>query len=391
MGNNSHLTLLPSVPVWRDGDLIVFDRKFYDGTVLFEEEWPGKLTCVMSVSNGIPPSFGLIKKKMGDTPFGLKLVNEGEKIAYSHIEGSSVVMSSGDTFDQFHISTMCQQNGIKCVYVIEYIHETRLQILDLDKVNPLVKLRRRWFLNSGESKRRKAFALADGIQANGPAAYYEYNSYKNCMLYYDTRMNQKSLIKDTELHQRLGRLDEEKPLKLAFSGRLIKMKGADHLIQLASILKERKTAFHMTIYGAGDLENWMSQEIEKQSLSDSVYMTGALDFNDELIPDIKENVDVYVILHRQSDPSCTYLETLSCGIPIVGYGNKAFTGLLDQADVGWLANMDDVTGVADIVERLSQNRAEIKEKSVNGIEFARQHDFETTFKNRINHLVDLTE
>ncbi|MFT7224126.1 MAG: colanic acid/amylovoran biosynthesis glycosyltransferase [Cellvibrionaceae bacterium] len=92
-------------------------------------------------------------------------------------------------------------------------------------------------------------------------------------------------------------------------------------------------------------------------------------------------MDIYVILHRQSDPSCTYLETLSCGIPIIGYKNKAFSGLLDLQNIGW--------GVAKKIEHLSSHRDEIKEKSRQSISFAKNHDFDTTFMRRIDHLKSL--
>ncbi len=96
-------------------------------------------------------------------------------------------------------------------------------------------------------------------------------------------------------------------------------------------------------------------------------------------------------MHRQGDPSCTYLETLSCGVPIVGYENIAFSGLLQKADVGWGVDINNVIGIADIIESLDANRALIKSKSLIGFEYSCAHDFESTFKNRVKHLQELTE
>lgn len=381
------LTLLPSVPVWRDGEYLVFDRKFYDGNTFFANEWHGEMSCVMQVSYETPPVFGLVKKRAEELNFKIILLEQNEKIAYKHIAGSAIVLCSGDTFDQFHVSQICKDKNIKCVYAIEYILETRRQILDMDKLNPLIRLRRHWFLYAGEKKRIKSFALADGIQANGAAAYNEYKHNGKSMIYYDTRMSAESQITDSDLEAKLQSLSS--PLRLGFSGRLIKMKGADHLIKLAQILQERGIQYHLTIYGAGDYEDEMKRQIKESNLADNVNMAGVLDFDEELIPTIKKEIDVYVILHRQSDPSCTFLETMSCGIPIVGYDNKAFSGLLEQADIGWSAKMDDINGVADIIEDLNGNLEEVKDKSRKCIAFARLHDFEQTFKRRLEHLNSL--
>jgi len=40
-------------------------------------------------------------------------------------------------------------------------------------------------------------------------------------------------------------------------------------------------------------------------------------------------------------------------------------------------------------EYLNNNRSQLCEKSRNAVNFASYHDFETTFKNRINHLLSL--
>jgi glycosyltransferase involved in cell wall biosynthesis len=129
--------------------------------------------------------------------------------------------------------------------------------------------------------------------------------------------------------------------------------------------------------------------VERHGLHDVVDLPGSVDFYDRLLPEIKQGVDVFVMLHRQSDPSCTYLETLSCGVPIVGYTNRAFAGLLELADIGWGAEMDDLEAVADIIQRLAASREEIAEKSRSAVQFARLHDFETTFQKRMNHLAGL--
>lgn len=383
------LIIIPSCPVWRSGKSLIFDRKFYDGMLRYVEEWTGAVITIMRLSNSPFPEFGYIEIKENDIPFSVITLSKNEKVKYKHLKTGSIVLASGDSSDQLHVSHLCKKHMMKCVYVIEYILETRYQIMNLQASNPIIKLRRQFFIWNTERKRRTAFKKADGIQANGVAAYNEYKKFGNCLLYFDTRIFSGIFISNEELNNRLNSLSKKRPLRLAYSGRLISMKGADHLIEIAIILKRRKVDFNMTIYGDGELKENIIEKIQEYNLSREITIIGTVDFYNVLIPEIKNHVDLYLLLHRQSDPSCTYLETLSCGIPIVGYANKAFSGLLQKADIGWAKSIDDLEGIADIIEFLDYNRDEIRKKSTNSVIFSREHDFETTYKNRIKHIQEL--
>ena len=280
------LFVIPSVPVWLDGDALAFDRKFYDGMLLYTQLWPGKVTCIMSITDTGLLEFGVVNKNVNEIPFECITLGKDKKVTAEQLKEASIVLASGDSHDQLHISTLCKNNGIKCVYVIEYIPETRYQIARLSTNNSVVRLRRYFYLWQFEQKRKAAFKIADGLQSNGTPAFYEYRKLSNTILYFDTRVGKDQGIRDDELEKRLAYLTEGNPLRLAFSGRLIRMKGADHLIQLAHALKKSNIRFIMTIYGIGELENEMRELIQTYKLEDLVTMKGAVDFYKELLPDI---------------------------------------------------------------------------------------------------------
>jgi glycosyltransferase involved in cell wall biosynthesis len=388
---HQHLIIIPSVSVWKNKNMLSFDRKFYDGIVLYTKEWPGMVSCIVSMSKSSCSDFGVINKTMDELPFNCILLENNEKITIEHLTGASIVLASADADNQLHISALCRNSKVKCVYVIEYIPETRYQITLLSTRNPFIILRRFVYIWQQEKKRLSAFSISDGLQSNGTPAYYEYGKFKNNLLYFDTRVYKHDCITDVDLDVRLNGLSKNKPLNLAFSGRLIRIKGADHLVMLALILKQRQISYKFYIYGAGELKNEMIAYIQKHQLESNVFMLGPVDFYNQLIPDLKKNIDLFVCLHRQSDPSCTYLETLSCGVPIVGYKNKAFSGLLSLVDIGWGAEINDLKKIADTIEHLNENRTQLFAKSRNAVEFARPNDFETTFQNRINHLLSILE
>ena len=386
-----HLVITPSVPVWKTDNALIFDRKFYDGMLLYTQKWPGKISCIISLSSEKLPAFGVATINNSELPFKCITLDDKQQITADHLQGASIVLASGDSDNQLHLSQLCRQENIKCVYIIEYIPETRYQIASLSTTNPIVKLRRLFYIWEKERKRVAAFKLCDGLQSNGTPAHSEYHYVNNNLLYFDTRVFENQIIKDDDLQQRFNYLSENKPLRIAFSGRLIRMKGADHLVKLALKLKQINTPFQLTIYGTGDLDIEMKEYISKHHLENDVSMPGAVDFYNTLIPELKQSVDLFVCLHRQSDPSCTYLETLSCGIPIVGYKNRAFAGLLEISDVGWGTELNNLEEVCKVITHLNNNRTELVERSKNSAVFARLHDFESTFQRRIDHLLSTVE
>jgi glycosyltransferase involved in cell wall biosynthesis len=387
----THLVICPSVPAWKINDALCFDRKFYDGMLLYTQKWPGKISCVISLSSARLPDFGIATINISELPFECITLNESQLITADHLQGASIILGAGDSNDQLHLGKLCRERNIKCVYVIENIPETRYQIASLSTKNPIVRLRRYLYLWQGERKRVAAFNICDGLQSNGTPAHFEYGYVNNNLLYFDTRVFENQIISDGELQQRLDYLAENKPLRIAFSGRLVKIKGVDHLVELALKLKNVNTPVELRIYGAGDMDIEMRELISRYHLENNVSMLGAVDFYETLIPELKRSVDLFVCLHRQSDPSCTYLETLSCGIPIVGYKNRAFAGLLDISDIGWGAELNDLDGVCRAIVHLNSNREDLIEKSKNSAAFARLHDFGSTFERRINHLLATSE
>jgi len=383
------LTLIPSVPVWADGDAVVLDRKFHDGLTQYVAGWPGRVRCLAWRGTTALSGFGAVRARAADLPFDIELLDEHEAITSAHLEPATMVLAAADDHRQLHVAALCRQRGIRCVYVIEYIPETRHQINRLEAPNPFVRWRRDLFLLGRERARRAAFAACDGLQANGMPAHDAYQTHGNCLLYFDTRMGRRSLVGDGALGARLATLQQPRPLRLAFSGRLIAMKGVEHLVEVAARLHARGVACEWTLYGAGELDSQLRARVRRLGLAHIVQLPGAVDFDTELIPTIQSRCDLYVMLHRQSDPSCTYLETLSCGIPIVGYQNRALCGLLRLARVGIGLPMDDIEAVVNALARLHSDRDTISRMSRAALAFARGHAFEDTFQRRVDHLIEL--
>ena len=381
------LVVIPAVTVWKDKNRLVFDQKFYDGLMAYVQGWPGRVRCVIRQSSQLLPAYVNVHVSPDEClPFELLLLQNGEPVQGQHLSGGSVALISGDDFGLLHVAGLCKQADIRCVYLIEYILETRNQIIRIESAGWIRRWRRHLFVWYGERRRLQAFRQADALQINGLPAFLEYGWHPHRLLFFDNRIRLDMMPSRSQLQRRLNGMEAGSPLRLGFSGRLTAIKGADDIIAVADILHRRGLDFSLTIFGGGELESLMKQKIAELGLAENVRMVGTVDFETVLIPAVREQIDIYLLLHRQSDPSCTYLETLACGVPIVGYANKAFEGILDQADAGWQAEISAIDQVADIIITLNQQRHEISKKSRVALDFARKHDFRSTFGKRIDQL-----
>jgi glycosyltransferase involved in cell wall biosynthesis len=162
------------------------------------------------------------------------------------------------------------------------------------------------------------------------------------------------------------------------------MKGVKDLIPIACALQNRDISYELHIYGDGNLKAWLEKEIKDNALEERVKLHGIVDFKSALVPVLQQQTDLFVCCHLQGDPSCTYLETFACGVPIVGYLNEAFEGLLHHADAGWGVPLGQPEKIAQTIAALATNRNAIVHKGRTAAEFARTHTFEETFSRRVS-------
>ena len=150
--------------------------------------------------------------------------------------------------------------------------------------------------------------MADGLQCNGTAIYEEYKHLnRNPLFFFDTLISEDMLATEIEIEIWTENYSQDMPLRLVFSDRII---------------------------------NMMHQQIAANQLNDCVKMLGVPDFKTNFFPFVKQNIDLFVWCHRQGDASCTYIETMSCGVPIVGYANEAFQGIAEMSETGWVVPMN---------------------------------------------------
>jgi colanic acid/amylovoran biosynthesis glycosyltransferase len=377
------LIVMPSVPVVPRGDGLFMDIKMVEGLSLYAKLWDGPVRCLARAGHADTIAYGR-DYAPADLPFEIAVIADDASDLGRWLDDAAVVLAAGDNHRDLPITAAI---AVPVVFIIEYTLATRLKIVALDRGRSVQAVKSAVWTLLTERKRRRAFRASAGIQANGAPAFAAYRGMvRSAICYFDSRMADHQQIASGEIAVKRAAIRAGKPLRLAFSGRLEPMKGADHLIPVAVALRQTGTAFTLDIFGDGSLCAAMAQAIVDHGLVEIVRLRGSVPFDDQLVPTLKADVDLFLCCHRQDDPSCTYLETLSCGVPIVGYDNGAFAGVLSLGAVGIATPMDDPAAAAAAIHGLDRNRDLLAAMATTAADIGREHSFETTFAARIDHL-----
>lgn len=387
MSDNQRLLVLPSLKaVVKDDGRVVVTQKFIDGMAEYVKSWDGPVRAVLEPADATSNNLDNVAVVPAALPFELDVLSFRDPRINDHLRESAVALGGTD-HRQNHFATLCANLGTPYVVNTEYTLHTRCQIATAEESNPLRRWRRIWWERGQERANVTSVRRAAGVQCNGMPTYDAYRTLNAAtLLYFDTRTTAEMLPDEEQLQLRLAQMLQGAPLRLAFSGRLIAMKGADHLPLFAAELRRLGIPFTLAICGAGDLEDAMRMAFSRYELWGEVQFRGNLDFKHRLVPLLQNEIDLFVCPHVQGDPSCTYLETMACGVPIVGYANEAWHGLMQLSGGGRSAPLEDFALLAAAVARLHADREQLAKLSLKAWDFARDHTFESTFARRVEHL-----
>ena len=390
-GPIGELTILgtPSGPRRGARGGVVLTKKYVDGVLEYCKNWPGNVAVLVALND--LPSTDMDRVEVFPGEHGFLLEERPATVAAlkERLAKSGVVLeflSRDSTF----MAGLCAEVGVPLVYISEYSRKTDLQIIDAEVTNPLrrcVRKARTWLAHRAQAK---AVSVAAGVQCSGTPTHDLYKTLNaDALLFVDNRVRCADVVSNLELQSRAARLLEGGPLRLVFGGRLLAMKGVMDLPLVALHLTRLGVPFTLDIFGSGPLEGRLRSDVTRLGLGDRVRLRGVAQFASEWIPMLKRDVDVFVCCHTQGDPSSTYSEVMACGVPIAGYANEAFEGIVRMSQAGWPSVLAQPKLLAEVIARLSVNRHEIVDASEHAAAFAAAHAFEKTFAQRTSHLLKL--
>ncbi len=366
----------------------LLSRRFISGMDAYARYWPGDVSVLLRQGEFEQIALHPVEIHPSEASFDIQLLPENPEQRADRIRSAAVVLIGLIREDDVEVAELCAKLGVPLVCISVNSLQARKQQIDPAVRNPLRRLWRKCKQVRLEWLFRRAVRIAAGVQCNGTPTFAAYRKLNpRPMLFFDGRTTHDMLVSDDILKKRTEELLAGRPLRLAFSGRLIAIKGVDHLPLIAAELDRLGVPFVMDICGGGELEDQLASQIHALKLSDRVRLRGVLDFREELIPLISQQADLFVCCHRQGDPSCTYLETMGCGTPVAGYENDAFRGVVEESGVGWLSPVDNWKKLAELIAELHADRTVLAEAAFAAVAFASRHTFEETMKKRVAHLL----
>ncbi len=365
----------------------VLTRKYMEGVAEFAKTWPGPVTSLVEIAQTPTTDMDLEEFTPHDPTTPIETRPETMAGLEARLSVAALAVTFLSSFEE-PLVALCQKIGVPLVFWAEYSPQTEAQILRAETTNPVRRWRTEAWLKKATRVRRQMVAQAAGLQCSGQPVYDAYGDLsRDPMVFWDNRVRSAEVLQDAGLAERTAVLLAGAPLRLAYGGRLIKMKGVQFLPDFAEKLRQNGVPFTLDIYGAGPLETELKQQIATLELGDHVAFKGALNFRDEWLPTLKTKVDLFICPHPQGDPSSTYPETMSCGLPTLGFANEAFAAISAASGCGWTVPISDVDALARRAADLHHNRDEIAAHGRRGRDFAQDHSFEKTMQRRVAHFL----
>lgn len=387
---HQELILLPALTAHEGpGGELFLTRKYLEGADEYARSWPGHVCSLVDVRR---PTTDMdhLEVKPDEWRTSVEVRPSTADAFAERVRNAALVfpfLCPGETSTH----DICRTLGIPVVYGSEYTPQTEMQIIDAEVRNPLRRLRRKVWTLQAERKRLRMLKDAAGLQCSGTPCFDHYRPRNpNALLFFDNRVRQSDVVSSEELENKLARQATKTPLRLVFGGRLIAMKGVLDLPLVAAELRRLNIPFTFDIFGTGILQAALEKSIGRLGLRDHVSLKGALDFRSGWIPMLKQDADLFVCCHPQGDPSSTYPEVMSCGVPIAGYDNEAFRGIVHESGSGWVTPMKRPLALAATIAKLATDREALGAAARRGREFALANAFEPTFARRTDHLVALS-
>lgn len=277
--------------------------------------------------------------------------------------------------------------GVPVVGMLEYNLKTTIVFATAGVANPLRRTLkvagavRYYAKNVAPLMRRSTLLHCNGYPVYEEAAWLN----PRRLLYLDSRMRKEMVISEEELEARL-RARPSRTLRLLFSGRFELAKGVLETIRVAAECQKQGLDFELHLYGHGSQRAEMDRVIKQNGLEAKVVVHEPVPFP-ELV-EIARGFDVFICCHTQDDPSCTYIESLGCGLPIAGYANAMWRSMHTDCRAG-VATPQDASALATELVRLVRDHNRLDAVSRTARTFALQHTFEREFTRRTDSLKDL--
>jgi len=384
------LTMIHANAARITGDVLRVDRKFLAGMQAYIERIREPICSIHpEASPGAPimdpveVPVGSLAFKVATLPIGRdQLVVPQRRGELADVLGKTRLMYG----NHFGTAAIARKLQVPYVPVLEYDLGTHVVFATSSTTNPvrrLVRAARAYATHRAEIPDLRA---AVAVHCNGYPVFDETERFNTRrLLYLDSRMASEMVMDSQALTARLAA--RSGPLRLLFSGRYEPSKGALDAVKVALAAQRLGVAVELHTFGQGSLKDEMSLLAAQSSQPGSIVVNDAIAY--PVLAQKAREFDAFVCCHIQSDPSCTYIESMGAGLPIVGYGNRMWARLCAESAAGYAVPMSRIDELARRVGELAGDAQTLGRMSHAARDFAAEHTFEREFTRRTDSLNEI--
>jgi colanic acid/amylovoran biosynthesis glycosyltransferase len=378
----------------RSGSILI-DRKFHDGMIGFVERLNLPFVCLLPhlTSEEASRAMDMIEVPLRILPYRVDFLaspfvtTQNLRVVERSLGGTTLAYLGALDALNLAVADSCRRRGIPYVIVSEYSMRTDLQIMRATTPSLLRRAIRETRIRLGRRRRFRTIAGAAEIHANGYPTFEEFAAMNpHRLLFFDTRARADDIISECELRRRLA-LRSDRPARLIYSGRYHPMKGALDVVKVGIELDRRGFDFQLDMYGTGPLRERLASLVRNTNTSGKITIHDSIPFRPDL-QSVTKQADLFVCCHVQGDPSCTYLESFACGVPIVGYANEMWSPLCRDSGAGEVVSKGDYKALAQAAIQLL-GASDLDARSLRARYFAIEHTMEVAWTQRTSRLAIL--
>lgn len=142
-------------------------------------------------------------------------------------------------------------------------------------------------------------------------------------------------------------------VELIYLGRFIELKGIMLLIDVAKEIKSSRP-FHISLYGAGELQNKMQEKIDEYKINDRISIAGSIDHTQ--VSEVYKDADIFVHPTFRDSGGVVFVEAMAHKLPVVAL-NQSFQAELNENECGLFVNIHQ--SKEDIVKEFAENIAKL--------------------------------
>ena len=184
------------------------------------------------------------------------------------------------------------------------------------------------------------------------------------------------------------KLNVNEKIKILYTGRVVKVKGLQYLLDSARILNSKGYTFNIKIVGDGDYKETLLNLVERYKLEKMVTFMGYVEQNDLINIYNESHIFISPCIYNETF-GLTIVESLSQGTPVITTKGGAQQEHIQDGYNGFLVEKHNSQMIADKIEYLVNNPKIYSEMSKNSIESSKKYSREEHLEKLISVFQEL--